>query len=228
MLLCSFFAAGAGEIKDYKLEVGQFDKLTVTDDVNVVYRCNPDSTGWISYRADEDFADAFIFTNKKGKLKIQVTTEDVGKPGLPTVYVYSDFLTDVENSSNFTLRIEKPAPMPAFNIMQIGNGKIEAVDVNATTVMMKLATGNGTIVVSGDCKKAEFSMVGTGLIQADMLKAADASCKILGSGSIGCWVSGDLDVRGIGTTKIYYKGEPRIKKVGGGKLFPLTEAGIGQ
>lgn len=218
----SIFSLRAEELKDYKLEVGQFNKLKITDDVNVEYRCNPDSTGWIFYRGEEEFADAFIFSNDKGTLKIQVSTEDVDKPNLPTVYVYSDYLTEVENSSNYIIRVRKPAPMPAFKIVQIGNGKIEVSDVNATTVMMKLATGNGTIVVDGECKTAEFTMVGTGLIQADMLKSTDSNCKILGSGSIGCWATDKLEVFGIGTTKIYYKGEPAIKKKGGGKLFPLT------
>lgn len=215
-------AAGAEEIKEYTLDVGQFDKLNITDDVNVVYRCRPDSTGLVSYKAESDFADAFIFTNKKGTLKIQVNTEDVGKPGLPTLYVYSDFLTEVTNSSNYVLTVEEPAPTPVFKIKQIGNGKIEVEEVRSTTVNATLATGNGTIVVYGTCQKADLTMVGNGLIQADLLKAADVSCKILGAGSIGCWPVANLDVRGIGSTRVYYKGDPVVKKVGGGKLFPLT------
>ena len=54
------------------------------------------------------------------------------------------------------------------------------------------------------------------------MRAEIVNCKIIGSGSIGCWCLSKLDVRGIGSTKIYYKGTPEIKKVGGGKLFPLT------
>ena len=44
----------------------------------------------------------------------------------------------------------------------------------------------------------------------------------MGGGTIGCWALDKLECRGIGSTRIYYKGEPEIKKVGGGKLFPLT------
>lgn len=222
VLLTALGVSAEDAVKDYKLNVGQFDKLQVTDDVNVVYRCVPDSSGYVAFRADVDFADAFIFSVKKGTLRVQVTTEDVGKPGLPTVYCYSDFLTSVENSSNFTLRVETLAPMPTLKVKQVGNGKIEVENVKSTEVNVTLATGNGTVVISGQCQKAQFNMVGTGLIQADMLETPDVSCKILGSGSIGCWAKDNLDVRGVGSTKIYYKGDPLVKKVGGGKLFPLS------
>ena len=30
-------------------------------------------------------------------------------------------------------------------------------------------------------------------------------------------------MKGIGSTKIYYKGDPKVKKTGGGKLFPIPE-----
>ena len=78
-------------MEDYKIEVGQFDKLKISDNVNVVYRCLPDSSGFVQYRGRKEFANAFILTPKDGTLKIQVTTEDVGNPDLPTLYVYSDF-----------------------------------------------------------------------------------------------------------------------------------------
>lgn len=87
----------ARDAENYKVEVGQFDKVKVLDNVNVVYRCMPDSTGWVQYRGAKEFADAFIITPKDGTLKIQVSTEDVGHPDLPTLYIYSDFLTSVEN-----------------------------------------------------------------------------------------------------------------------------------
>ncbi len=46
------FMAGlsAQESDNYKVEVGQFDKLQVVDNVNVVYRCLPDSTGFVQYK----------------------------------------------------------------------------------------------------------------------------------------------------------------------------------
>ncbi|MDE6669619.1 MAG: DUF2807 domain-containing protein [Muribaculaceae bacterium] len=216
--------ARAQQMHDYRLKIGQFDKLKVTDDVNVVYRCVPDSTGYVYYRGNERFADAFIFSLNKGSLRIQVSTEDVGQPDLPTVYVYSDFLTEVENSSDFKLTILSPAPCAEFKAIQIGNGAIVVDDIRATKVTASLATGNGTLNLSGSCEQAVFRMVGVGMIEADMLRANSVSCKILGNGTIGCWPLERLDVKGIGSTKIYYKGSPKVRKTGGGKLFQLRQS----
>lgn len=211
-------------MQNYKMEVGQFDKIKVMDNVNVVYRCLADSTGMVQYRGEKEFADAFIITPRPdGTLRIQVSTEDVGNPGLPTLYVYSDFLVGVENSSDFILTIENPAPCAEFKAVQIGNGAVEVENVKTNKLVATLNTGNGSVNVSGKTQTANFKMIGTGVISADRLLAKDVQCTIVGSGSIGCYPEVSLSVKGIGSTKIYYKGNPRIKKLGGGKLYQLPE-----
>lgn len=212
--------------KEYKytVNVGDFSKLRILDDVNVVYRCNPDSAGMAVFTATEEFADAFIFTLKDKTLMVQVTTEDVGKPALPTIHLYSDFLTYVENSSNFNVAVKSLNPCPDFKVMQIGNGTIEIDDLHCTSLTAMLNTGNGSIFLSGACRNATLKMIGIGAIQADALKTKDVSCRIAGAGTIGCWPTNELKVRGIGSTKIYYKGHPQINKKGGGKLFSLPES----
>lgn len=222
--LAGCLCAGAETLHDYVFSVGDFDRLSVLDNVNVVYRCVPDSAGYAAYRGERDFADSFIFSNKKGDLHIQVTTEDVGKAGLPTIYVYSDFLLSASNSSDFTLRIESPTPVSQFKCSQIGNGSVIVEGLRATRAEGMLNTGMGKVTISGTCKTAVYKMVGTGSINADRLKAEQVQCTIFGSGSIGCWPLQQLKVKGLGSTKIYYKGSPTIKKSGGGKLIPLPGA----
>lgn len=219
--LCA--ATAAASPRTHTLKVGQFNKINVTDDINVVYRCVPDSTGTIAFTADESMAKAFIFTNNKGCLRVQINTEMVHRPELPTVYLYSDYLTSVENGGLGTLTVEGPQPCPEFKATQMGNGRVIVEDVNATEVKATLATGNGTIVLGGKCTKASLRMVGAGSIQADRLQAEEVTCSIFGGGSIGCWAESLLKVKGIGSTKIYYNGNPSIKKSGGGKLFPLEQ-----
>ena len=213
--------AAAAE-KEYSVRVGQFDRLYVTDDVNVEYRCHPDSTGMVVYRGHERFSNAFIFTNSKGKHTIQVNTEDLGDPQLPTLHVYSDYLEQVDNSSDFKVRVFNPAPTSEFKATQIGNGTIVVEGIKATAVKAKLNTGMGNVVVSGKCETAEYVMIGTGIIQADRLQAEAVKCKIMGSGTIGCWARQSLNVRGIGSTKIYYKGDAVVDKKGGGKIYHLS------
>ena len=207
--------------KTYRLDVGRFDKLKITDNVNVIYTTQKDSIGMAVFTGEEEFADAFIFTNKKGTLLIQVNTDDVNNPALPTLYVYSDYLTSVENSSDFKVTVHHSIPVPAFSVKQIGNGEIEAKGINATSVDAQLATGKGVITVSGICTKATCKMLGTGKIDAAGLEAISVQCNILGTGSIYCWPTEELKTKGIGSTEIYYKGNPEIKKTGGGHLYPL-------
>lgn len=208
---------------DYAVKIGQFDRLTVTDNITVIYRCNPDSTGYACWRGDTRFDDSFIFTNNNGKLNIQVMTEDVNDPDLPTLFLYSDFLTQVSSSSDEAVRVESLSPTATFKATLIGNGTLVVHGIKTTKLSATLNTGNGQLVLSGQTNEAKYKMVGTGTIQADMVKAGSVACKILGSGSIGCWPEELLKVSGIGSTKIYYRGNPDVHKSGGGKLFRIDE-----
>lgn len=207
--------------KQFKLPVEQFNKISVDDDVNVVYIGGDGSPSRVTYEGDQKYAKAFIITDKGGKLRIQVETMYVGDPELPTLYVYSDFLESAALASESTLTLQSVAPGSKLDLSVMGNGAINAENMRATKIGAAIKSGNGTISLSGHCQQANFSMVGNGTIQADRLEATNVTCKILGVGSIGCWAVEKLKVMGIGNTKIYYKGAPKIDKKGGGKLFPL-------
>lgn len=219
--LTTFTMQGVRHDQIHTIEVGQFNRIKITDDVNVVYRCVNDSTGLATFESDPEFANAFLFSVNNGELRIQVNTEEVTSTSLPTVHVYSDYLTSVENGGNCTLTVLAPRPCPEFKATQMGNGTIIVDDIEATEVKGRLATGLGKVILSGKCRKADLSILGTGAVQADRLEAQDVQCNLLGGGTIGCWAVDNLKVRGIGSTKIYYKGSPKVKKSGGGKLFPL-------
>ena len=208
----------------YTVETGQFQKLKIDADISLVYKNISDSVGMARYEAPEGNEGIFVFNVKKdGTLNIDVSDRNFGQKDLPVVYVYSDFLNSVESYSNFYVLIESVAPCTSFTATQIGNGTVNVEGVEATTVGAAIKTGNGTVNISGECETATLQMLGTGLISADRLKAETVKCKILGTGSIGCWPLQKLDVKGIGTTKIYYRGKPEIKKMGGGKLFELDQ-----
>ncbi|MDE7346383.1 MAG: DUF2807 domain-containing protein [Muribaculaceae bacterium] len=223
ILLLAAVLLGALNIcaREFTLPVGQFSKVSVDDNVNVVYVGADGTPSRVTYEGEQKYANAFIITHKGNKLRIQVETMYVDDPELPTLYVYSDFLENASLSAESTLTLKAVAPGSNLDLSVMGNGSIVAENIRATKVGASIKSGNGTISVSGHCQAASFTMLGNGTIQADRLEAVTVNCKMLGQGSIGCWPTEELKVRGIGNTKIYYKGSPKIDKKGGGKLFPL-------
>ena len=219
--LCA--SAADTELHEYDLNVGAFSRLKVVNNVNVIYSCNPDSAGRAYFRAPREYADLFICSNNDGQLKVESLPVEPGTTGLPTLYVYSRFLSEVTNDSDSTLIVRNVAACPMFKATQVGNGRLVVRDLECTDVQGFLNTGNGTVVLSGDCSNASLKIVGTGLIQADELKADNVKCILFGGGNIGCWPVKELNTKGIGSTRIYYRGDPLIKKRGGGKIYRMDE-----
>lgn len=213
--------AGADEL--YRLTVGEFSRLKVTDAINVDYRQSADSAGQVVFRADPSIASNIAFTPSGDELKINFTTDTRPRGQVPTVTVYSTFLTQVVNTADSTVRIMTVTPCPSFSAKQEGNGRIVVRNVQATRVSAKLMTGNGQVIVYGKADEASLSMTGTGLIQADGLEAKNVKVSATGTGQVGCWATEELKVSGAGSTKVYYRGTPKVKKsfAVGVKVEPL-------
>ena len=115
--------------------------------------------------------------------------------------------------------------MKAFKVRNIDNGKIIIGDVRASKLELQILSGRGKIIASGSCDELALRLVGTGEIQADRVHAGMATCRIMGTGTIGCWVDGgELKVSGSGTGKVYYKGTPTkvtVRKLGTIKAIPM-------
>lgn len=224
VFILSFLAvalSSSADINEYTVEVGEFSKLKVINDIDVVYKCVPDSAGKAVFVAEDSLADAYLFTNKNGTLKIEKYT-DFATVEVPQVTVYSNFLTSVENSSQKNVEVVSVASCPEFSVKQIGNGSVTVDNIEATKVNAKVATGKGRITIQGECTRVSLSMVGTGTIQADSLEADEVSCSVFGTGSIGCWPVDKLSVKGLASTTVYYRGTPKtIKKTGFAKVEPL-------
>ena len=141
---------------------------------------------------------------------------------MPTIYVYSKYLTRVENSGDSLVKVLNVVKGPKFSAKLVGNGRLVVNGVEATDVNIDLLTGNGTIVVTGGCENLGIKLIGAGVIQADELKADSVSIKAGGTGSVGVNALNTLKINGAATTKVYYKGEPQIKNNAlWVKTFPL-------
>ena len=213
-------------VKRRVVDVGDFTRLALIDDINVNYRCNPDSAGLAVFTCSQDISDRLIFKNgSNGRLNIQVRTDLVRLTELPTVTVYSSSLVEAENAGDSTLRINNLPATDRFKVRLIDNGKIIARKLRAGKLELQILSGKGTIIADGKCDELALRLVGAGEIQADNVVATDVSCRIIGTGSMGCNVNGgDLKVSGSGTGKVYYKGRPNkvsVKKLGSVKAIPM-------
>lgn len=227
MTLCSALAAGAATatVKKYELKVNDFTYLDVEDGYNVDYRCSEDSAGMAVFETTKEIADAIIFENRKGKLTIQKPFHGEGELsiGLPTIRVYSRFLKQVENCGDSTVRVLAMRPTMEVKAFVIGNGRLVVRNVECSKFDGAIKTGNGSLVVSGNCETAVLSNTGTGAIQADNLKAKEVSARFFGTGTTGVWATDLLKIKGVMAGKLYFRDRPKkIKNYSMGvKVFTL-------
>ena len=142
LIVATVVTVSGQKLSRYELNVGDFSELKVVDGVNVDYKCNADSAGKVVFYAQSDVAMAMEFSNAKNRLTISVSDEFKGK-NLPTVVVYSQFLTKAENVSDATLRVLSLNSGPKFVARLVGNGRLLVRNVNANDVDASINTGNG-------------------------------------------------------------------------------------
>ncbi len=222
MLMASALSIVAKTTK-YELKVNNFTELKVVDDIDVIYRCNPDSAGLAVFEAAAEQASGILFQATGTKLHIELSP-DAPRQGLPVITVYSTYLNKVENAGKGRLTVYSPAPGAKLKARLIGNGRMTVTGIENQALEASIDTGNGTLVVKGKCEVAKLSNTGSGQLQADELTARQVKCSVWGTGSIGCSASETLSVLGAGSGQVYYLGSPSIKNRSiGVKTLPLNQ-----
>lgn len=212
LIACISSAFGA-DIRHYSLKFDEFHELKVVDGINVTYKCEPSRAGEIEFDADASVASAVIFTPGKGKLSISLASRDSAYSNLPTVTVYSSFLSSVRNEGDSTVRVLAPAAVPKLTAKLIGNGHLVVRDCKCTEINASIISGHGVIMLTGEATTAKLSVTGGSAdIQADDLRATEVSASINGTGAIACYPTKNLTYSGIGSGKISYRGNPTLKK----------------
>ena len=177
------------------------------------------------FAAAAEGSEQIFSLSANGRLTIQIEDTYERQGNLPTLTVYSSTLDEVENSSDSTLRISGLPRLKSFKARLVDNGKIIVRDIFASQLELQILSGKGKIIASGGCDDLSLRLVGTGEVQADNVEATTVSCRIMGTGTIGCNVNGgELKVSGSGTGKVYYKGNPSkvtVRKLGTIKAIPM-------
>lgn len=204
-LLIAILFIGNAHAEDarYTLNVANFNSLTVVDGINVVYRCNADSAGWVVFTADPDLASKISFTNNKEHLRVQTLADERPIADLPTVTVYSASLRYVENSGDSTVVVYPTVQVQKFTAKQIGNGVLEVYGVTADKLDGDAAAGRGRLTIDGKATKVKLRNVGTGTIDAATLDGDEVSCFVLGPGTVHVHATGQLKLTGAGSGKVF-------------------------
>ena len=226
LLAATVTMVASAQVERHEFKVGDFSRLTLIDDINVNYRCNADSAGMAVVTCSKDVLDHILFNlSNKGRLSIQLDDFIERMDNLPLITVYSSSLDEAENDGDSTLRVMGLPPMKAFKVRLTDNGKVIVRGVRASQLELHILSGKGKIIAEGFCDDLSLRLVGTGEIQADQVDAVNVSCRIIGTGSMGCNVlGGELKVSGSGTGKVYYKGNPSkvtVRKLGTIKAIPM-------
>lgn len=218
---CAALAAGA-QTNTYSINVSDFDEIKVVNGVNVVYKQSADSAGMAVFSGRREVISAITFNNKNGKLQVEAVFDDVPLDNLPTVTVYSTFLQKVVNWGDSTVMVESVALCPEFSAKIIGNGEIVVKQLECLKASASVDAGSGHIVLKGKAKQAKFGLMSAGTIEAGELEASTVSINLLGIGSIDCYATELLSVKGM-SGSVYYHGRPaQIKnKSLGLKLIPV-------
>lgn len=204
LLLAAMTAAAS----DYTLTVQDFSELRVVDGVNVIYKESADSAGTVRFSADGDLASKLTFTNHKDRLTIQTLADETPIPGMPTVTVYSNGVSLIQNDGDSLTTVTLKTPVRNLKIKQIGNGAIDVRGISADRLEAVIATGCGKIDLQGKAKEAKYSNIGTGRLDAGDVEAGKVSAFIMGSGPVEVFTDGELTAKGIGPGRVLYVGTP--------------------
>ena len=168
MAIAAISLLATAQVQLNVVKVGDFNRLSLIDNINVNYRCNADSAGYVTLNCTQEMASHVMLNlSSNGRLSIQVGDNYERLGDLPTLTVYSSGLDEVENSGDSTLRISGLPPMKAFKVRNIDNGKVILTGVRASQLELQILSGKGKIIASGSCDNLSLRLIGTGEIPAE-------------------------------------------------------------
>jgi Protein of unknown function (DUF2807). len=207
------------ETRSYK--VNDFSKVTISHPLNVVYKANPDSAGYISIYGESNILDLISLKSEKGNLSIKLNGMRTPEFGVILIRMYSSQLNNVVNEGGSSFEILSPINDSEIKLSVIGTGQIKAGQIDCGLLNVNIS-GGGDILVKGTAGMGDYSVTGKGEIRANDVVANEANATITGSGTIRCNATKSLKTFLTGNGKIIYSGQPELKTrtIGTGQVVP--------
>lgn len=200
--------------------VTEFDKVTLSSSINVIYRQSSDSAKVARIYAGNNAEGIVSLSVKDGNLRIKYGRNYTKDFGVVVVYIYSKALTSVNCSGGGVFSTDGTVSGGFISLKVTGESQIRCNKLNYNSVKGRRGIGRGDLIMGGKADMAEYSILGRGEINAENLSADDVKCWIFGSGDIGCHVNKSIEVKGLGRGAAYCKGNleisgksPKIRKM---------------
>lgn len=202
------------------MKVKRFQELKVIGPLNVDCVHSPDSVGLLVIDSANKDRIPWVEAKSDGdKLTLRLRMPDDIRTGLtecpadlPSVKVYTNYLTKIENEGDSTVRVLTTADVPAFEARLMGNGRLSVRGINAEKLKASLFTGRGVMVLNGKADQARFYLTGVGTIEADGVECRDAQVRLTGTGAVGVHATEKLKIKGSGSGTVYSRGAPTVDK----------------
>lgn len=197
---------------------GSFTKIEAVGPDNIVF-VTGDSFS-IRAEGDADSVSKLLYAMDNGTIIIgreKGKWWGEGSKGV-TVTVTAPTLTEASLAGSGDFTADRMAG-DKVKVELAGSGNAKVADVAAKSFESDLA-GTGDIMVAGTVERAEYSVAGTGDVDASKLASVDAEVSIAGTGDASVNASGTVDASIAGTGDITVTGGAKCKSssIGSGKI----------
>lgn len=209
---------GNGNLKTTKINVNEYDKISVAGNFEVtLYKGNE---GEITIKTDDNLMEYIVVESEDNKLKINVEKGYSLKPSrkIEVSIPFEDVdALSLAGSGNFYS--EDVIKANDLKVSLAGSGDFDLA-VDSHDLKLSVA-GSGNTTLKGNTHEFACSLAGSGNIDAYNLQATEAKVSVAGSGNTKINVSDDIKASVAGSGNIFYKGNPEKVKanaVGSGKI----------
>jgi len=178
----------------------------------------------LNIQADEKTLENISVEYKSGELQIKCKKGCMVKETM-IINITSPALNGISLAGSSELFIEKMFNTDKMELNLSGSGNMSLKDLITDNVSASIS-GSGNILLAGGKSGSveEFSIAGSGKINALGFEASEANIEIAGSGDCRVFALEKLNVSVAGSGSVYYSGKPllNIETAGSGKVIPIT------
>jgi hypothetical protein len=183
----------------------------VRNNSSFIIRITRDAVFSVEVTADENLISSIRTTVSDGELVVDTKRDRcVQSDDNILINIHMPSIDRVEQNGSGYIDVS------AFDCLNLdvrntGSGDIDLGFISSNNVDIDL-TGSGSVNISGTANTGEYTLTGSGKINADNLRVNECNAKISGSGNVYCYAIDLLDITITGSGNVYYLGSPALSQ----------------